>query len=53
MKYNDNDKLLKGWNYMIKLLSDMDLENKKVLLRVDYNVPVKDGAILDENKNKT
>ena len=27
----------------IKKIQDMDLKNKKVLVRVDYNVPLKDG----------
>ncbi|WP_428081303.1 phosphoglycerate kinase [Candidatus Avelusimicrobium alvi] len=33
----------------IKKIQDMDLTNKKVLVRVDYNVPLKDGKV-DNNK---
>ncbi|MGI9548506.1 MAG: phosphoglycerate kinase, partial [Bdellovibrionales bacterium] len=31
----------------LKLLEDFDLKNKKVFLRVDFNVPIKKGKILD------
>ena len=29
----------------IKKMQDMDLKNKKVLVLVDYNVPIKDGKV--------
>ena len=28
-----------------KTIKDLDVYNKKVLLRVDFNVPMKDGVI--------
>ncbi|MDE5889340.1 MAG: phosphoglycerate kinase, partial [Bacilli bacterium] len=31
-------------------IQDMDVKGKKVLLRCDFNVPVKDGVILDDSK---
>lgn len=31
-------------------IQDMDVKNKKVLLRCDFNVPIKDGKILDDSK---
>ena len=35
---------------MKKRIQDMDVRGKRVLLRCDFNVPVKDGVILDDSK---
>ena len=35
---------------MKRRIQDMDVKNKRVLLRCDFNVPVKDGVILDDSK---
>ena len=34
----------------IKTLSDLSLQNKRVLLRCDLNVPIKDGVITDDGR---
>jgi len=35
---------------MKKTIMDFDLNNKKVIIRVDFNVPIKDDKILDDNR---
>lgn len=35
---------------MKKTIRDFDLNNKKVLIRCDFNVPIKNGQIVDDNR---
>lgn len=35
---------------MYKTLKNTDIKNKRVVLRCDFNVPIKDGIILDDSK---
>ena len=36
----------------MKTIRDYDLNGKRVLIRVDFNVPIKDGVITDDNRIK-
>ena len=35
---------------MKKSIRDFDLNNKRVIIRCDLNVSIKDGVILDDNR---
>lgn len=35
---------------MKKTIKDLDIKNKRVIIRCDLNVPIKDGTILDDNR---
>ena len=34
------------------MIEDINLSDKKVLIRVDYNVPIENGQILDDYRIK-
>lgn len=36
----------------MRLVQEADLKNKRVFLRVDFNVPIEDGKIIDNNRIK-
>lgn len=37
---------------MKKNIQNMDIKNKRIVLRVDYNVPIQNGQIMDDSKIK-
>ena len=39
-------------NIMKKTIRDYNIEGKKVIIRVDFNVPIENGEILDDNRIK-
>lgn len=45
-------KLGKGEDEKMRTLKDLDLKGKRVLVRVDFDVPIKNGEVVDDEKIK-
>lgn len=43
---------IENGDIMKKTIKDFNLDNKKVIIRCDFNVPIKDGVIQDDNRIK-
>lgn len=43
----------KGEHRMIKTLKDINIENKKVIIRCDFNVPIENNKIIDDKRIKS
>jgi len=43
---------IKNGENMKKTIKDLNLENKRIIIRCDFNVPIKNGVIQDDNRIK-
>ena len=41
-------KLTKNYWHKMNFIKDMDISNKRVLIRVDYNIPIQNGKISND-----
>ena len=44
--------LIENGDIMKKTIEDFDLNNKRVIIRCDFNVPIKEGKIIDDTRIK-
>ena len=50
IKFVNKNFLIRSNTMNKKSIKDIDVKGKKCLVRCDFNVPMKDGVITDENR---